>query len=547
MFRFFRKHRWLLTIAMALVAFSFVVFMGTPNRNGNGGSASDLGTIYGHKVTPQDVNRVKNDVHLFYWFRNGDWPRMTEDQMETAVYERLLLGLKADKLGIHVSNESAAAQANVLMHSVARERITFDDFKTRILPSAGLTEADFVQFVRDTVAIDQLIKTLGVTGELLTPQEATDMYQRYHQETSAEMVYFSASNYLSQITVASNAVAEFYTNYMAAYRLPDRVQVSYVAFEITNFFAAAEQKLGKTNIDQQVDARYRQIGLEGVPGAKTLEEAKAKIREAILLQAGAALARVAANDFATVVFGKTPARADKLAAVAKDKNLPVHSTQPFSSQYGPEEFMAPESFVKASFALTPDEPFAGPVEGTEAYYVIALDKQLPSEIPSFSEIRDRVTRDYRMVNATTRAQGAGTNAFYQLQVQLAAGKSFSAACSAAGVHPVSLSPFSLTSGEIPQLGNHQNVSDEVKRTAFNLMPGQASNFVETEDGGFIVFVNKRTPVDTATMKEALPEFMTQLRGSRANEFFNIWLYTEKNRELQKTPLFRHQAGQQNKS
>ena len=104
-----------------------------------------------------------------------------------------------------------------------------------------------------------------------------------------------------------------------------------------------------------------------------------------------------------------PPRPDNLATVAKQKGLTVRLTAPFASQYGPEEFTAPAAFTKAAFALTADDPFAGPIARPHAVYVIALAKQLPSEIPSLDQIRDRVTQDYRMVQATMLAQRAGTN------------------------------------------------------------------------------------------------------------------------------------------
>ena len=85
--------------------------------------------------------------------------------------------------------------------------------------------------------MEQLQQAIGLTGELVTPQEAAAAYQREHQELSAQMVFFSASNYLSSVIVTPAAVDQFYTNFLAEYRLPDRVQVSYVAFEVTNYLA----------------------------------------------------------------------------------------------------------------------------------------------------------------------------------------------------------------------------------------------------------------------------------------------------------------------
>ena len=68
--------------------------------------------------------------------------------------------------------------------------------------------------------MEQLQQVVGLTGEFVTPQEAAAAYQRDHQELSAQIVFFSASNYLSSVPAAPAAVAQFYTNYLAEYRLP---------------------------------------------------------------------------------------------------------------------------------------------------------------------------------------------------------------------------------------------------------------------------------------------------------------------------------------
>ena len=123
-----------------------------------------------------------------------------------------------------------------------------------------------------------------MAGALVTPQEAADVYQREHQELSAQIVFFSASNYLSQVIATPDAVAQFYTNYLAAYRLPDRVQVNYVAFDVTNFLAQSKAEWAKTNFEEIVNEVYDQNGAQNFPDAKTPDDAKAKIRDALIRQ-----------------------------------------------------------------------------------------------------------------------------------------------------------------------------------------------------------------------------------------------------------------------
>ena len=326
---------------------------------------------------------------------------------------------------------------------------------------------------------------------------------------------------------------------MSQYRLPDRVQVNYVEFNLTNFLAQARAWWAKTNLDEVVNAAFQQYGMDAFPDAKTPEAAKAEIRDQLIRQRALADARTQANDFANAVVNQTPQRPENLATVAKPMGLTVHTTAPFSNLYGPEEFLAPEAFTKSAFALTPDDPFAGPIPGAYAYYEIALAKQLPSEIPTLDQIRDRVTQDYRMEQATMLAQRAGSNSAPALAVQSLAGHSFASACIAAGLHPESLPPFSLSTQELPELAGRVSLA-QFQNAAFGTPVGRASGFEETQDGGFIVFVQSRLPMDQTAMNTDLPQFTAALRRERGNEAFNEWIQTEANRQLRNTPVFSEQ-------
>jgi hypothetical protein len=381
---------------------------------------------------------------------------------------------------------------------------------------------------------------LGLAGEFVTPQEAAAVYERQYQELSVEAVFFSASNYLASVAMTPAAMAQFYTNHLAEYRLPDRVQVSYVAFEATNFQAGAEQKLSKTNLNDQVEVIYAQYGGNAFPEAKTPDEKKAKIREMLILEQALADARRQASEFANAVFSQEPVRPENLAAIAKQKGLTVRVTAPFSREHGPEEFTAPGNFIKAAFNLTADEPLAGPVVGPEAVFVMALDKQLPSEIPPLDTIRAGVTRDCQFYEATLLARVAGTNFVHTLTNGLAGGKSFASVCIAAGLHPEVLPPISLSTQELPEVGDRADLN-ELKRTVFSTPVGKASRFEQTGDGGFFVFVQSQLPMDQAAMNAGLPRFAATLREQRQTEAFYQWLNAEANRQLRTTSFFRESS------
>jgi hypothetical protein len=545
-----RKHsKWLWVVIITLTVISFIYWGSAPGTRGGGGRAvGDFGSINGKKITQQQYVDAFHEFQLFYLFRYGTWPdkksNLTQSDIDRETYIRLLLIQKASDLGIYVGLDTAAALGNQMLSSFGRngQIVSVTEFAKQVLQPQGLTVADFENFCSHDAAIRQLVESIGSSGALITPQEAAGIYQREHQEVASQAVFLSARSYLSSVPVTPAAVAQFYTNYLAEYRLPDRVQVNYVAFELSDFLAQSKAEWAKTNFDAQVDAVYLQYGAQAFPDAKTPADAKVKIRDMMIHQRALTDARAQANDFASTVFNLAPASAGNLATVAKQKGYKVQTTAPFSAETGPQEFAAPEGFTKIAFGLTPDEPFVNPIVSTNAVYVIALARQLPSEIPSFASIQTQVTQDYQMQQATVLAREAGTNAYIRLTVAMAGGKSFAAACAAAGLQPQSLPPFSISTRELPALAGRAELN-QVKQAAFTTAAGHISNFVETDDGGFILFVQSQLPVDQSVMNAELPQFVETLRRNRENEAFQTWLNVEANRTLGSMPFARQQQGQ----
>jgi parvulin-like peptidyl-prolyl isomerase len=550
-----RKHsKWLWWSIIPLTILSFVVYMGSgPAKSGSGGGGGNLGSVAGKKVTRLAYSNARRDVFLFYLFHYGVWPdskeaHVPEADLDREIYVRLLLLQKADELGIQVGDAAAVAAANTMLLSLGRngQTVPMEAFVQQVLAPKSLTGEDFERFVRHDLAIQQLVQSLGLTGELVTPQEASAVYQRENREISAQVVFFSATNYLSAVKSTPADLGQFYTNFLAAYRLPERVQVSYVEFNPSNYLAAAEQKLSKTNFQDQIDAVYLRNGAKAFPTAKTPAEAKAIIREQSIREQAEIEARLQASELAGTVNKMEPAKPENLAIVAKQKGLTVRTLAPFGRQFGPEEF-TDGAFSKAAFELTLEYPVSGMIKGQNAFYVLALDKNLPEEIPSFDSIHDRVVHDYEHLQAIRLAQQDGTNFYFTATVQMAAGKSFTQAAIAGGKSPQSLPAFSLSTDilSLPELTGHIEPTErglnQFKQAAFGTPVGKLSAFESTSDGGYVIYVQSQLPLDQSKMDKEFPQFLSSYRRARLNEAFNAWLFKEANKSLQDTPVGRQQA------
>lgn len=522
-----RKHSKVLwAIIITVVIITFVFWGSQPSNSGNGPGEVNLGVINGKPVGLEEYRSAAREVMLLYFFSAGDWPGESAKRMgfdvERETYFRLLMLEKLKQEKIHVADETVVKVAAELLRAYNRgQPASVVAFEQNILRPQGLTALDFERYLRHYIGIQQLVAANGASGRLVTPAEARLLYEREHEEIVTEAVFFAATNYQSGVTITPEAVGQFFTNQMARYRLPERVQVSYVAFEITNLLAESEAELVKTNFTELIEANYNQVGTNYYKEAKTPDEIRAKVREDLIRRNAERLARRKANEFISAVDAETPKQAGNFEKLAEQRKLTVRVTSPFDRQDGPSELVVGADFIKESFLRTDEELFAGPLTGRDAVYAIALKTRLPSEIPALETIREKVTADYRQMQAILAARKSGDDFARAVTNGLAAGKKFSSICVEAGVKPVTVPALSLSTRAVPAVEEHVDLR-QFKSAAFTTQVGRASGFVGSAGGGFVVFVREKLPIELAKLNAELPAFANSVRSTRQNEAYSDW-------------------------
>lgn len=539
MFGTIRKHQtWLWAVIITLTIISFVTFLSPTSRLNGGRSSDNFGSINGEKVTRDQYTSAYKEVDLHNLFMRGHW--LNEDKKQNRdpdreLYEWLLLIQLQQKAGIHVGEDVAASTGQQLLRSLQRMGIDSPSvFIERVLQPHGLSVDDFERFIRHFVGIQELINTYGLSGRLITPQEAKELYDREHQEVAVGAVFFSTSNYLESVSVNPDTISEFYTNRIANYIIPDRVQVSYVRFNVTNYLAQAQTELS-SNLTDLVEANYQRLGTNYFADAKSPEEAKARIREQLIRTQAMAEARKKALEFANTLYDIKPFATDNLQKLATTNGVVAGITAPFARDEDPKDLDVGSEFSKAAFGMTPDEPYAGPLAGQDGVYVISYNKQLPRETPSLDQVRQRVVNDYKRSQATMQAQFAGRMFYQTLTNGLAQGKSFTNLCAEAHLKPMEVPPFSISTRSVPGVEDLVSLT-QLKQLAFSTTPGKVSNFQSTPEGGLILYVKNKLPVDQTKAQTELPTFVTSLRRSRQQEAFEDWFRRQEETGLRDTPV-----------
>jgi parvulin-like peptidyl-prolyl isomerase len=543
-----RKHSkslWWIIIFAIIITF---VYWGssTSRTGGSGGGPGSFGRMNGETITVNRYADARNEVYLMYFFASGgSWPdrgrAVAGFDVERETFFRLFLIQKQEAMGVHVSEEALARVASERLRSMNRGNpVPPDVFAKQVLAPQGLTIRDFERYLRHELGLQQMASVVGLGGELVTPQEVRALYQREHQELQAQAVFFAATNYLASVSLTPEKVAQFFTNQMARYRLPERVQVNYVKFALSNFLAEAQHDLDQiTNLNEVIEAKYQELGTNYFSEAKSPAEAKEKIRQMALNESALAAGRKKAIEFATELFNQTPVSPDNLATLAKAKGLTPQVTPPFDRDEPPTGLDVRADFIRAAFGLTEEEPFSQTLMGNDGVYLISLNKKLPSEIPSLDSIRPQVTQDYRFVEAVMAARKAAME-FTSTATNITSVPSFTAACAVAKVKPVTLPPFSLSTRDLELVTNHVTVS-QFKQAAFSTAPGQMSTLQPSSDGAFVVFVQAKLPLDESKMAVNLPAFERSVRQARRSEAFNEWFNQEFNKVKSGIPYFQQKA------
>ena len=525
MFGTIRRHQaWLWWIIGSITIISFVILgpSSCADLRMGGARGSNLGTIGDHPIMPDEFAKAKREAVLGYFLSTGRLPdSKSEFNEDREALVLLFFAAKEKQLGITVSQESLGEVGrNVMSRFGQGNPVPLDLFVNQILKPKGFDEMDLERLLTHELARQQLVAITGLSGRLVTPGEAETLYREEHQDVSCSMVLLSVSNYFPTVSATNPALLQFYTNRMAEYREPARMQVEYVKFNVTNYFTQTIKAM--TNLETVVDTEVKKMGTNLFAHAKTPEESRVAVKDFIVRTNAMLLARSNAFTFANELADIQPKKPENIETLAKQKQLTVETTEPFDEVQGPKGLDVLLNFSRIAFKLTPDDPFAIAGPESDGVYVLAYNKQFPSFVPPYSAVSDKVLADFRLVQGSFMLQQAVTNIYHNLASGMAQGKSFAALTAQMGLKTESLPPFSLSTQKLPDSVEDKVSLEALRRAAFGTEVGQVSYPGRAQYGAFLLYVEKKLPVDEAKLKAELPAFLLNVRQGRQMDAFNQW-------------------------
>lgn len=545
MFGTIRKHQqWLWVIIVAGVIISFTAFFGPnqPSLRSMLGGGPDRGVIDGIPVTQDLIHRANRLSKLREHLFNSRGSSASESEQQVLQTMLVLGKLKSGK--IEVSDEEVGKWIKDNLTDPKTGQFNYKAFLDRNILPAGFTELEFTEFARFELGRRHLVELVTAPGKWVSPHEAESTVRNGLEETVASVVVFPLTNYTAAVQVQEAAVKLYYTNRIASYLIPARVQASYVQFLATNHLAEADAELAKLgDLTAQLESMYQQRGADSFRddsgNVLTKEAALAKIKEEQRKGIALGLARakcVAFYNKLNEALGSDTGKPDGIKfsfdAVAAAAQQPILTTVPFSRMTPIPGFTSARNLAEKIFGLSPEAPYTEPVTTETGVYVFSVKQRIPEEYKPFELVRTDVVEAYKREQAGLLARAAGKSFYEAATNGLAQGKSFASVAAEKGLKAVDLPPFSLANRQVP---GFEAYARDLVEVGMNQKPGTISDYMGSSLGGFVMAVKERRPADEAKVKEQLASAVDRLRDMNEYIAYEQWV----TREFEKSGLSKY--------
>ena len=216
---------WFIAIVVIL---SFGVF-GTAYRLDN--TVNSAGTIYGHNVGMKDFQQAYLDArdqairtYGDEFFKNGN-----KLDLEQAAWDRLVLLKEAQKRDIHADDQevvAAIASFPFFQRSGQFDQTLYEEIvqNPRVFDRPTL---DFEEGVRKQLIIKKLIDAVAPEA-VLSDAQLKKEYQKRNEKITLEYVLFKASDFAKNAAAGDDEIKKFYEQRKEQFRLPSSIVLNYV-------------------------------------------------------------------------------------------------------------------------------------------------------------------------------------------------------------------------------------------------------------------------------------------------------------------------------
>lgn len=530
-----RNKTWLWGIIIVVVIIAFVIFF-TPDINMREGMPTGQTAAYmdGKPVPMERYSKAYREAYISYFLSNGQAPKEGTWDGAQQAKQRLFLLDRAEKQRVAVSDEGVALWIKDLVffkdQSGKFVPETYDRILKEVFEPNGISKRDLEELGRSEVAIQQLLASYGLPGALTAPRQLNAALKHNHEIIRAEIATFENSNYLADVKYGETNLLTFYTNRMSSYRIPDKMQVHYVAFNSADYLEAGKAKLEKIeNWKDKIDQTYLRNGAgaykDDAGNQLSEEAAKEKIlKDTQEYYALLAAREAVANQLIAPLFNAEKLTKKDFLDKASELKLTVSLSAPFAISETPEDMDVTADFTRAVFARPAENAIMTPVLGKTNVYAVCIGPKTAGYVPAYTNVAEKVKEDYLNSQASTACRTAARKFSQSVTNKLAEGKTFEEEAVAAGATFNAIPDFTLDT--VSSVTNAGVTSVQLKNSVSGLAMGKVSSVLPSANASYIVYLKERVPAEEQTIKDAFAEYAKSQMYNNMDLAFREWFMQE---------------------
>lgn len=510
MLNLMRKHarNWLMKIILGIIIVVFIFYFGSM---GDKQRAERIAMIDGKPIVYADFQREYQKLVDVYRQRFGQG--LTDEMLKTLNLKQQALDnlvnqavvlLKAEAMNVVVTDEEVKAM--ILAYPGFQRSGAFDQRTyEQTLRSNKMTPDEF-ETIQRTMLIAMRVEDLIRGGVRVSDQEVHDLYRMQNEKVNVDFIQISPKTFTGGIKTAPADLEAFLKSQEAQFRVPEQVQIKYLAFMGRDYAAASKVS------DADVDDYYERHKDQWTKDKKV--QPLTEVRGRIVAELGLVKGMYAAADEAKKAHD-TIYQEENFDAYSAQKKLTVRTTGLFGLNAPPPEFRSMADFGKIVSGLQKNE-ISRVLQGENGYYVVMLVDRKAPYLPALKEIEPEVEKQYRETEAKRLAKTEAES----LLARLRKGDNLDAVAREKGLK-VKETGFFQPGSAVPALGSSPELTEALYQVSEKKpYPEQA---FPVEGDYVIIRLKERGKTNDAEFSAQKDAIVKYLQQQKQSETVKAWI------------------------
>ncbi len=519
-----RKHarNWLMKTILGIIIVVFIFYFGSM---GGRERAQRIAMVDGKPIVYADFQREYQQLLDSYRQRFGQG--LTEEMIKSLnlkqqavdnLVNQAVVMLKAEEMDVRASDEEV--RTAILAYQPFQRNGVFDQRLYEQMLRANKMTAEEFETVQKKMLISMRVEDLIRSAVRVSDQEVHDLYRMQNEKINVDYIQVSPKAFTGGIKAAPADLEAFLKAREAQFRVPEQVQVKYLAFLGQEYAPAVQVS------DADVADYYERNKGQWMKKAGTIRNSDgterpaqalqplSEVRERIVAEMTRARGMYLAADEAKKAHDRIY-QEENFDAYAGQKKLAVRTTGLFRITDPPAEFRAIADFGKILTGLQKNE-MSRVIQSEKGYYLLVVTDRKAAYLPSLKEIEPEVEKQYREEEAKKAAQ-KGAEA---LIARLKKGDSLETVAREQGVKIMETGLFQL-GGAIPKLGSSPELNEALYQVSEKKPYPEKAFFL---DGGYVIVrFRERGKLDEAGFASQKDSITQYARRMKEGEVVKAWI------------------------